>query len=89
MQHRSRAVFATSKPSFTFMAHRNRKPRSRPPAGTGTTASSSGHAAAPGQDRERAALSGSSWPTPECQGATARRGSVGSPTLGSREQAGR
>jgi hypothetical protein len=47
--------------------------------GAGTTASSSGHPAAPGQDRERAALSGSSWPTPECQGATTRRGSVGSP----------
>jgi len=29
VQHRSRAVFATSKPSFTFMAHRSHRPRSR------------------------------------------------------------
>jgi hypothetical protein len=83
MQHRSRAVFATSKPSFTFMAHRNHRPRSRRPAGAGTTASSSGHPEAPGQCHGRAESCGSSWPTPASQGATARRGSAGSPTADS------
>src|SRR5215207_820789 len=40
VQHRSRAVFATSKPSFTFMAHRSRTPRSPRPVGAETPARS-------------------------------------------------
>jgi hypothetical protein len=37
VQHRSRAVFATSKPSLTFMAHRSRRPGSLRPARRGAS----------------------------------------------------
>jgi hypothetical protein len=66
-----------------------RRPGSRRPAGAGTTASSSRHAEARGQDRGRAESCGSSWPTPASQAATARHGSAGRPTADSRGQAAR
>jgi hypothetical protein len=73
----------------TVSTVRNRTPGSRRPAGAGTPASSLECAWAPGPDRGRAAPAGSSWPTPERQGAVTRRGCAGSPTADSREQAAR
>src|SRR4029453_19296537 len=66
-----------------------RTPRSQQPAGARTIASAMGHAAAPGQDRGRAAPAGSSWATPERQAATVRRAGAGNPTVGSRGPAAR